>query len=261
MSEYENILYENDNGIAIVTINRPKSLNALNTATMEKLSLLLDQMTKDKEVKVVIITGSGDKAFIAGADITEMRFMTAMEARDFGRFGQLTLSKIEKLHKPVIAAVNGFALGGGCELALACDIRIASEQAQFGLPEVSLGITPGFGGTQRLARLVGKGVAKELIFTGEIINAAKAQRIGLINKVESAEGLMDAAKNMAKKIMTKAPAAVQMAKIAVNKGINLDLDSGISYEAEVFGLCFATNDQKEGMAAFLEKRPAVFCGK
>jgi enoyl-CoA hydratase len=261
MSEYVNLLFEKADGIGIVTVNRPKALNALNAATVKELDQMADQLAKDDEVQVVIITGGGEKAFVAGADITEMRPMSAIAGRTWAKLAQAVFNKIENLPKPVIAAVNGFALGGGNELAMACDIRIASEKAKFGQPEVSLGIPPGFAGTQRLPRLVGKGRAKELLFTGDMIDAAEAYRIGLANKVVAPEELMDAAKAMAKKIMSRAPLAVQICKSAVNEGLDVDLESGVAYEAEVFGLCFATDDQKEGMAAFVEKRKPNFSGK
>jgi enoyl-CoA hydratase len=261
MSGYENLLVEVQEGIAIVTLNRPKALNALNAATVYELDRMFDELAKNDSVKVVIVTGSGDKSFVAGADITEMRNYTAVEGRNWGKLAQGVFNKIENNPKPVIAAVNGYALGGGCELAMACDIRIASEKAKFGQPEVSLGIPPGFGGTQRLSRLVGKGIAKEMLFTGDMIDAAEAHRIGLANKVVAPEELLNAAKAMAQKIMSRAPIAVQVCKAAVNEGLDVDLDTGIAYEAEVFGLCFATVDQKEGMAAFVEKRKANFQGK
>lgn len=261
MSEYANLLFENEGGIGIITVNRPKALNALNKATMQELSSLLDTIAQDVTVKVVIITGSGEKAFVAGADITEMQPMSAIEGRNWGKLGQSVFNKLENIPQPVIAAVNGFALGGGCELSMACDIRIASEKAKFGQPEVTLGITPGFAGTQRLARLVGKGRAKELLFTGEVINAAEAYRLGLVNKVAAPEELINVAKAMAQKIMANAPVAVQLCKAAVNEGLDIDLESGTAYEAEVFGLCFATSDQKEGMTAFVERRKASFTGK
>lgn len=261
MKEYQNLLYEVDGGIGIITINRPKALNALNGATMRELNELLDVIAQDSSVKVVIITGSGEKAFVAGADITEMQSMSAVEGRNWGKLGQAVFDKLENLPQPVIAAVNGFALGGGCELAMACDIRIASDKAKFGQPEVTLGITPGFAGTQRLPRLIGKGRAKELLFTGDMIDAAEAYRIGLVNKVVPPEELMATAKAMAQKIMSRAPVAVQLCKAAVNEGMDMDLQSAVAYEAEVFGLCFATADQKEGMTAFIEKRKANFTGK
>lgn len=261
MSTYENLLFESENGIGIVTINRPKALNALNAATIHELDRMFDELAKNNAVKTVIITGSGEKSFVAGADITEMQKMSAVEGRNWGKLAQAVFSKIENLPKPVIAAVNGYALGGGCEISMACDIRIASEKAKFGQPEVSLGIPPGFGGTQRLARLVGKGRAKELLFTGDMIDAAEAYRIGLVNKVTVPVELLNTAKAMAQKIMSRAPVAVQVCKAAVNEGLDVDLKTGIAYEAEVFGLCFATDDQKEGMTAFVEKRPPNFTGK
>lgn len=261
MSEYANLLVEIEGGIGLVTINRPKALNALNAATVIELGQLFDELAKNPAVKAVILTGSGEKSFVAGADITEMQSMTAIEGRNWAKLAQAAFNKIENLPQPVIAAVNGFALGGGCELSMACDIRIASEKAKFGQPEVGLGIPAGFGGTQRLPRLVGKGRAKEMLFTGDMIDAAEALRIGLANKVVPAEELIPAAKAMAEKIMSRGPIAVQVTKTAVNEGMDTDLDTGVAYEAEVFGLCFATEDQKEGMKAFVEKRKAEFCGK
>ena len=261
MSDYQNLIFENQAGVGIVTVNRPKALNALNADTMAELDSLVDVIAKDPAVKVVIITGAGDKAFVAGADIAYMQALTAAAGRAWGKAGQSVFDKIENLPQPVIAAVNGFALGGGNELAMACDIRIATDRAKFGQPEVTLGITPGFGGTQRLPRLVGKGRAKELLYTGDMVDAAEAYRLGLVNKVVAPAELMDAAKALAGKIMSRAPFAVQMCKAAVNEGLDTDLDTGIAYEAEVFGLCFATGDQKEGMAAFVEKRQASFTGK
>ena len=262
MGEYVNLLLEIDgDGISTVIINRPKALNALNAATISELDKMFDELAANSDVKVVIITGSGEKSFVAGADILEMKDMTAIEGRQWGQFAQGVFNKIENLPKPVIAAVNGYALGGGCELAMACDIRIVSEKAKFGQPEVSLGIPPGFGGTQRLSRLVGKGRAKELLFTGDMIDAAEAYRIGLAKQVVTPLELIDKAKAMAHKIISRAAVAVQACKSAVNKGLDVDLNSGIAYEAEVFGLCFSTEDQKEGMTAFIEKRKATFIGK
>ena len=259
--DYQNIIYSAENGIATITINRPKALNALNLATMTELKDVVAKIAVDPEVKVVIITGSGSKSFVAGADIVEMSTKNAVEGRVWGQVGQDTFTAIENLPQPVIAAINGFALGGGCELSCACDIRYASENAKFGQPEVGLGITPGFGGTQRLPRVVGRGYGKELIFTGGMIDAQEALRIGLVNKVVPQEELMDAAMGLAKKIAKNAPIAVQLSKAAINRGINCDVITGIAYEAEVFGLCFATEDQKEGMGAFVEKRKAMFTGK
>lgn len=261
MNPYENLQYENSNGIGLVTLCRPQALNALNKAMIEELDHLFDRLTLDETVKAVIITGSGSKSFVAGADITEMQSLSVEGGREWARLGQSVFNKIETLPKPVIAAINGFALGGGCELAMACDIRIASIKAKFAQPEVTLGITPGYGGTQRLPRLIGKGRAKELLFTGEMIDAAEAYRIGLVNHVVDPEDLMAAARAMAEKIMRCAPFAVQMCKAAINNGVDDELDTGVIYEAEVFGLCFSTVDQKEGMSAFIEKRKAVFTGK
>jgi len=261
MNETATVLYEQDNGIGLITINRPQALNALNGTVLAELDALCDVIVQDRAVKVVIITGAGEKSFVAGADIAEMQPLSAVKGRAWGKMGQLVMSKIESLPQPVIAAVNGFALGGGCELAMACDIRIASAKAKFGQPEVSLGIPPGFGGTQRLSRLIGKGRAKELIFTGDMIGADEAYRIGLVNKVVALEELLPTAKELANKIILRAPLAVQFSKAAIDKGADMDLASGIAYEAEVFGLCFATDDQKEGMGAFLEKRKPTFTGK
>jgi enoyl-CoA hydratase len=261
MTNYENILFEKDNAIGFVTINRPKVLNALNAATINELDRLLDEIAKDDSIGVVIVTGSGEKAFVAGADIAEMATKSAIEGRKWGKLAQAVFNKLENLPQPVIAAVNGYALGGGCELAMACDIRIASEKANFGQPEVTLGVIPGFAGTQRLPRLVGKGRAKEMLFTGGMIDAAEAHRIGLANKVVAPEELIAAARGMAEKIMSRGPVAVQLCKAAVNEGLDMDLESGMAYEAEVFGLCFATADQKEGMSAFMEKRKAAFVGR
>ena len=258
---YETLLFEASDGIGVLTLNRPKALNALNAQLMSELQAFVSKVATDPEIKVLIITGAGEKAFVAGADITEMQPKSAVEGRDWAKFGQQVFDQIENLPQPVIAAVNGFALGGGNELAMACDIRIASEKAKFGQPEVNLGITPGFAGTQRLPRLIGKGRAKELIFTGEPIDAAEAYRIGLVNKVVPPEELLPAARDLAKKIIAKGEIAVRQCKAAINRGMEMDLASGTAYEAEVFGLCFATADQKEGMRAFIEKRKPVFSGK
>ncbi|MGV8145976.1 MAG: short-chain-enoyl-CoA hydratase [Alkaliphilus sp.] len=260
MNQYNNLIFEREGAIAILTMDRPKALNALNKDTLIELSALLDEIKKDKEIKVLIITGNG-KAFVAGADITEMMTMTAAEGHEWSMFGQRVFDKIEQLPQPVIAAVNGFALGGGCELAMACDIRISSEKAKFGQPEVSLGIIPGFGGTQRLPRLVGLGVAKELLYTGKMIDANEAYRIGLVNKVAPVEELLNEASTLAKQILKPAPYAVQTCKKAVNTGVNTDLSTANEYEATLFGLTFSSDDKKEGMEAFVEKRKADFKGK
>ena len=258
--EYKNLIIEKEEAIAVLTMNRPKMLNALNSETLSELKSALESLEKDKEVKAVVITGA-ERAFVAGADISEMIDMNALEGQNYGKLGQEAFFKIENLRKPVIAAVNGFALGGGCELAMACDIRIASSKAKFGQPEVNLGVTPGFGGTQRLPRLVGKAKAKELIFTGDIINADEALRIGLVNQVVEPEKLMEESKNLAKKIASKGQIAVQLAKADINYGMEVDLASGCTIEVDAFGLCFSTKDQKEGMKAFLEKRKPKFEGK
>lgn len=257
----ENILCEMRGRIALVTINRPKVLNALNRQTMVELKTVVEQLALSRETGAIILTGSGEKAFVAGADIAEMQCMSALEGRDWGKFSQSVFNSIENLSQPVIAAVNGYALGGGCELAMSCDIRIASENARFGQPEVLLGVIPGFAGTQRLPRLVGKGRAKELLFTGEQIDAAEALRIGLVNRVTPKETLLETAFAMAETILSRGPVAVKLCKAAVNEGLDMDFESAQAYEAEAFGLCFATTDQKEGMKAFVEKRKPQFIGQ
>lgn len=251
--DLNNLIFEKEGNIAVLSINRPDALNALNSKVLEELDNAIDKVKEDDDIHVLILTGKG-KAFVAGADIGEMKDMDPIKGRDFAAKGLDIFRKIELMEKPVIAAVNGFALGGGCELSMCCDIRISSEKAKFGQPEVGLGITPGFGGTQRLSRLVGEGRAKELILTCDIIDSTEAYRIGLVNKVVAAEELMDAAMEMAKKISSKAQIAVRYSKTAINTGGQVDLDTGMSIEKDLFGLCFASEDQKEGMAAFLEKR-------
>lgn len=251
--EFTNLLLKKDNKIGILSINRPEALNALNSAVLDELDKAIDMINKDDEIYVLILTGEG-RAFVAGADIKEMKDMNSMAARDFAEKGMRIFRKIELMEKPVIAAVNGFALGGGCELCMCCDIRIASENAKFGQPEVGLGITPGFAGTQRLPRLVGLGKAKELVFTGVTIDANEALRIGLVNKVVAADKLMEEAMEMANTIVKKSQLAVRYAKTAINRGIETDIETGTAIEKDLFGLCFATEDQKEGMLAFLEKR-------
>ncbi len=258
---FENILLEKDGAIAVVTINRPKALNALNAATLQELDVAFGDLAADEAVSVVILTGAGEKAFVAGADISFMKDLSAVAARNFAMLGQAVFNKIENLPQPVIAAVNGFALGGGCELSMACDIRLASEDAKFGQPEVNLGVPPGFAGTQRLPRLVGKGRAKELLYTAGMIDAEEAYRIGLVNKVCPAAELLDTARAMAAKIAAKGQVAIRLTKSAVNQGLEMDAARGMAYEAEIFGLAFASEDQKEGMAAFLEKRKAEFKGR
>lgn len=258
---YENVLLEKEDRIAILSINRPKALNALNNDTLVEIDKAVDEIKADDSIDVVIVTGAGDKAFVAGADIAFMQNLTAMEARAFGALGQAAFRKLEAMEKPSIAAVNGFALGGGCELAMACDFRIASTSAKFGQPEVGLGITPGFGGTQRLPRLVGPGMAKQMLYTADIIDANEALRIGLVNSVVAPEELMDFVKKIAKRIYSKAPVAVRLSKAAANEGLQVDIDRSMTIEADAFGLCFATTDQKEGMGAFVEKRKPQFTGK
>jgi len=258
---FDNLLYACTGRVALVTINRPKALNSINIETLLDLKRCFEALATDPDVDVVILTGAGSKAFVAGADIAMMQTFDVLAARNFVRLGHQVLNLIENLPQPVIAAINGFALGGGCELAMACDIRLASDTARFGQPEVNLGVIPGFGGTQRLPRLVGKGRAKQILFTGDMLDAAEAVRIGLANQAVPAEQLLETAQAMAAKIAAKGQVAVRFAKEAVNNGLELDLDRANHYEAELFGLCFASEDQKEGMAAFLEKRPAQFKGK
>ena len=255
---YKYLLLEKEDGIGILYINRPDAMNALNTGVLEEIIQAVGEISRDNEIQVLIITGAGDKSFVAGADIKEMHALTAVEGREFGYIGQAAFRAIEKLEKPVIAAVNGFALGGGCELAMAADIRLASEKAKFGQPEVGLGITPGFGGTQRLPRLVGEGRAMELILTANTINAEEAYRIGLVNHIYPAADLLDETRKMARKIMANAPLAVKYAMSAVNKGLQTDIDTGMAIEADLFGICFATEHQKAGMGAFLNKEKASF---
>jgi enoyl-CoA hydratase len=259
--ELANVVVERENAIGIISMNRPSALNALNSETLSDLKTAVKAMGEDPEVSVIIITGTGEKAFVAGADIKEMQDMTPLEARTFMHFGQRVFSDIDNSPKPVIAAVNGYALGGGCELALSCDIILASESAKFGLPEVTLGIHPGFGGTQRLPRLVGAAKAKEMIFTGEMIDATEAKAIGLVNKVVPPDKLMDEAKDLANKILKNGQIAIRLVKSAINAGLNVPLDKGLAYEAETQGLAFATEDKSEGLAAFLEKRKPNFKDK
>lgn len=248
----EFINYEVDSAVAVLTINRPKALNALNSAVLDELNAALDAIDLN-EVRALIITGAGEKSFVAGADIGEMSTLTKAEGEAFGKKGNDVFRKIETLPIPVIAAVNGFALGGGCEISLACDIRICSENAVFGQPEVGLGITPGFGGTQRLARTVGVGMAKQMIYTARNIKAPEALRIGLVNAVCPIEELMVAAKKMASMIASNAPIAVRNCKKAINDGLQTDIESGVAIEEKLFGDCFETEDQRYGMAFFLDR--------
>jgi enoyl-CoA hydratase len=258
---YENILLEKKNAIAYVTVNRPKVLNALNMATMEELRAAFHDIKNDDSIHVAILTGSGEKAFVAGADISELATQDAVTGKKYAQRGQSVLNLIENLGKPVIACINGFALGGGCELALACTMRLASDNARLGQPEVKLGSIPGYGGTQRLPRLVGKGLAMQMVLAGEMITAQEAHRIGLVNEVTSAAELIPRAEALAAKIVANAPLAVQYAMEAVNKGMEMTLAEGLFLEAALFGVCCATSDKKEGTSAFLEKRPAAFRGK
>ncbi len=257
--DYKFLIKECQDEIAIVKINKPKSLNALDSGVIAELNDCFTKLDQDDSVKVVILTGEG-KSFVAGADISEMSGLNATEGNAFAKAGMDTFLLIEKLSKPVIAAINGFALGGGCEISLACDIRIASTKALLGQPEVGLGITPGFGGTQRLARTIGPGKAKELIFRANNIKAEEALAIGLVNKVVEPDALMDEAMKMAKEIASKSTLAVKYAKQAINNGLQTDIDTGMDIERANFALCFATEDQKEGMKAFLEKRKPEFKG-
>jgi enoyl-CoA hydratase len=259
--EFENLILEKEDYLAILYINRPKAMNALNAETLYEMDVAIKDVKADPNIKVMIVTGAGNKSFVAGADITFMLTLSPSEGRFFSDLGERVIRQFELLEKPVIAAVNGFALGGGCELAMSCDIRLASETAIFAQPEVGLGVIPGFGGTQRLPRLIGEGRAKELIYTTDVINAQEAYRIGLVNHVYPFEQLMEEAKQLAKRIAAKAPLAVGYAKFAINKGMQVDIDTAMSIESDMFGLCCATTDKFEGMGAFVEKRKPQFMGK
>ena len=249
-----NVLLEKKGNIAVATINRPKALNALNSQVLEDLNELVDLVTADEEIRALVLTGAGEKAFVAGADIGEMSTLTKAEGEAFGKKGNDVFRKLETMPVPTIAAINGFALGGGCELSMSCDIRICADTAVFGQPDVGLGITPGFGGTQRLARLVSPGMAKQLIYTARNIKADEALRIGLVNAVYPAAELMAAAEKMADTIAKNAPIAVRACKKAINEGLDVDMDAALVIEEKLFGSCFETADQAEGMGAFLEKR-------
>lgn len=258
---YETLLFEKRQGIAYVTVNRPQKSNALNRQVIDELDACFEAVGRDAELAAAILTGSGERAFVAGADIGELAALGPAEAKEKSARGQRMLDRIENLGKPVIAAVNGFALGGGCELAMACTLRVASENAVFGQPEVKLGLIPGYAGTQRLPRLVGKGRAMQIILTGETIDAREAYRVGLVNLVTSCSELMGAAEALARKIMANAPLAVKFAIEAVNRGLETTPDEGQTFETSLFGLCCSTADMKEGTSAFLEKRPAKFAGR
>lgn len=258
---YENLLYEKKDGVAYITFNRPKLLNALNRKTIEELHGVLVDARRDAAVRVLILTGAGEKAFVAGADINELARQTPVDGKEFSLYGQGVFRLLETMGKPSICAINGFALGGGCELALCCSMRLASKTARMGQPEVKLGIIPGYGGSQRLARLCGKGAAHEICLTGEMISAEEAQRIGLVNHVYEPAELLPAAEAIAKKIIEKAPLAVKYCMEAIERGAEMPQEEGLFLEATLFGLCCATGDMREGTKAFLEKRAAQFKGK
>ena len=257
MNEFANILFEQRDRIALITMNRPSAMNALNSDTLRELNEALTLIKGNPEIKGAIITGSG-KAFVAGADISQMSEYSSLQARAYMEFAQETFNRIELMDKPFIAAVNGYALGGGCELAMACDIRLASETALFGQPEINLGLIPGFGGTQRLTRFIGQGLAKELIFTGRNFSATEALHLRLVNKVFTLEDLLPEAMKMMQIIVGKSAVALSYAKVAINRGADADLYKSLELEKDLISLCFATEDQKEGCRAFLEKRPARF---
>ena len=258
---YECLLYQKREGVGTITFQRPKELNALNRRSLEEFEAVLEEVRQDDEVRVLILTGAGEKAFVAGADINELARQAALGGRETALYGQSVFGKLATLGKPSIAAINGFALGGGCELALACSIRLASRTAKLGQPEVKLGITPGYGGTQRLARLCGPGVANELCLTGEMISAEEAQRVGLVNHVYEPGELLAAAEGMAKRIAANAPIAVRLTAEAIGRSADLPLEQGLALEATLFGLCCSTEDMREGTRAFVEKRAARFEGK
>jgi enoyl-CoA hydratase len=257
---YENIVYEVKDGIATITFNRPKALNALNSALLAELSQSLDEIAADEDIRILILTGAGDKAFVAGADISELATFDSLKAKAFGRRGHDIINKLQQLPIAVIAAVNGFALGGGTEISIACDFIYASENAKFGQPEINLGVIPGFGGTQRLPRLIGTNMAKELIYTGKMISAAEALELGLVNKVVPHDSLMAEVLKTAAVIASKGKVSLREAKQAVNKGMDVDLASGCNIEIDAFALCYASSDAREGTSAFLEKRQADFKG-
>ena len=258
---YENILVEREGGIARVTVNRPDVLNALNNQTLTELGRAFDELREDATVRVLIVTGAGPKAFVAGADINELAQMQALEAKRVAAFGQAVFGRLETMGKPSIAMINGFALGGGCELALACTLRTASSKARLGLPEVSLGIIPGYGGTQRLARIAGPGVAREWVLTGDLFDAAEAHRVGVVNRVFEPDELEAGTQKLAETLLSRAPLALSLGMEAVRRGLNMSQQEGEIIECDMFGLVSTTKDMHEGMAAFLEKRKANFTGE
>lgn len=258
---YDNLSFEQDGAIGILTVNRPKSLNALDPATLAELAACLETVRADDGVRCLILTGAGERAFVAGADISVMVSMSPLEGKKFAALGLGVARGLEELPIPVIAAVNGFALGGGIELALACDLIVAAHTAKFGQPEINLGVIPGFGGTQRLARRIGLPLARELIYTGDVIDAETAQRYGLVNRVVPAAACLDEAKTLARTLAGKPPVAIRQAKAAINAGSDMDLQNGCRFETEAFALSFSTADKAEGMSAFLEKRTPKFTGK
>lgn len=257
---YQHLLFDIRDAVATITFSRPKALNALNGELLEELSRALDEIAQNEAIKVLVLTGAGDKAFVAGADITELATFNSLQAKLFSKIGHDIFNRLQTLPIPVIAAVNGYALGGGCEVALACDFIYASESAMFGLPEINLGLMPGFGGTQRLPRLIGKNMAKEMIFTGKMISAVEAKQIGLVNKVCPAESLMEEVSKTANGIAQKGRVSLRAAKQSIDNGMNVDLFSGCAMEMDGFALCMASDDSKEGTRAFLEKRKADFKG-
>jgi len=259
--EFKNTLYEKSEGIATITINRPEALNALNAETVREIMARLKDAENDETVKVIVITGAGERAFSAGADLKMMKGVSPAEAVELSRLGQRLTNQIEALGKPVIAAINGYALGGGLELAMACDLRVASENAQLGQPEINVGLIPGWGGTQRLPRFVGKGIAKEIIFTGKRIDAKTAERLGLLNAVVPADQLKVKVKELATKLIGKPPIAIKLSKALVNNSTETHPDVGLWQEAEAFGIVASTEDFKEGVTAFLEKRKPEFKGR
>ncbi|RZB32008.1 MAG: enoyl-CoA hydratase [Desulfobacteraceae bacterium Eth-SRB1] len=259
--EYKNIIFDLKDGIATITFNRPEVLNALNEELLQELSTALDGIEEDEDIRVLVLTGAGERSFVAGADIKELVRFDALQAKSFAETGHIILNKFQALPIPVVAAVNGFALGGGCEIALACDFVYASENAMFGLPEINLGLIPGLGGTQRLPRLIGKNKAKEIIFTGKMLSAAEAMEIGIVNRVFPIKSFMDETFKVAGIIASKGKVSLRAAKQAINNGMNVDLGSGCNIEVDAFALCMASKDAKEGTTAFIEKKKAEFKGR